>query len=199
MRPPLVLASTSPYRAELLARLTPDFECLAPDVDETPAPDESPEALAVRLAAAKAEAVGRLRPNALVIGGDQVLCCEGRALGKPGGVARATDMLLWLSGKSAEFLSAVCVLEAASGRARQLIERWTVRYRTLSAEDVAAYLALDRPFDCAGAIRTEAHGPLILDEIQGGDPNALIGLPLVSVAGALREFGLDLLHVSRPD
>lgn len=194
MQPTLILASTSPYRAELLSRLTPDFDRVPPGVDETPLPGEDPEALAVRLAAEKAQAVANRRPDAIVVAGDQVLCCQGLAFGKPGDAGRASEMLLSLSGKEAVFLSAVCILDARQSRCEALMSRWRVRYRTLTAEDVDAYLALDRPFDCAGAIRTEAHGPLILDHIEGDDPTALMGLPLVPIARVLRNFGLDLLH-----
>ena len=193
----LVLASTSRYRAELLRRLTPDFCCIGPEVDETPLPDEPPEALAVRLARAKSQAVAAgAGDNALVIGSDQVLICEGEALGKPEAHARALAMLRGLSGRDAEFHTAVCVTDTRTGRTEGFVDCWRVRYRTLSDADIERYLMLDAPFDCAGAIRTEAHGPLLLDKIEGGDPSALIGLPLVPLAACLRRMGLDLLHAS---
>lgn len=194
----LVLASTSRYRAALLKRLTPNFCCISPKVDETPLPDELPEALAVRLARAKSQAVAaHAGHDALVIGSDQVLACEGQALGKPEAHAPALAMLRRLSGREAVFHTAVCVTDTRTGSAIPFVDRWHVRYRRLSDADIERYLALDAPFDCAGAIRTEAHGALLLDKIEGGDPSALIGLPLVPLAVCLRSLGLDLLHASQ--
>ena len=191
--PRLILASTSPYRRELLERLRLPFEVQAPDADETPAPGESPAELASRLALAKAASVGRLAPDAVIIGSDQVATLDGREpIGKPGNAARARLQLRAASGQLMRFHTAFAVL--APGRApiaeTVLID---VRFRVLSDAEIDRYLELDQPFDCAGSARSEGLGIALLESMTTDDPTALIGLPLIRVAAALRSVGIDPL------
>ncbi len=188
----LVLASTSRYRAELLARLRLDFEQLAPAVDESRRLGESPRELALRLAQAKAAAVARLRPHAWVIGSDQVCALGDAALGKPGSTDRAREQLRQLSGQTAVFHTAVCVA-APSGEVAVRDVPTQVVFRDLSEAEIDRYLALDQPLDCAGSAKSESLGPALLRSMQSDDPTALIGLPLIAVCDLLRDSGYDVL------
>jgi septum formation protein len=186
----LVLASTSRYRRELLERLQLPFDVARPDVDETPQPGESPAALARRLATAKAAAVAGAR-DAWVIGSDQVACLDGAPLGKPGSLEGAVDQLHRMSGKSVEFLTAVCVAHR-SGHAYQALDTTTVRFRTLDDAAIARYVEVERPLDCAGSFKSEGLGIALFDAIETVDPTALIGLPLIATARLLRQAGFAL-------
>src|SRR5688572_5793144 len=156
-RPTLVLASTSRYRRELLERLRLSFECVAPGVDETPMAGESPLAQAVRLARLKAEAVARQRPDAIVIGSDQVAELAGRALGKPGGRAAALAQLQACSGREVVFHTAVHVV-GGSPQVQALLDRTTVRFRALRDDEIGRYLDAEQPYDCAGSFKVEGLG-----------------------------------------
>jgi septum formation protein len=188
---PLILASTSPYRRELLARLRLPFETLAPDVDESALPGETPAALAERLALAKARAVAALRPDAIVIGSDQVADLDGEALGKPGSHERAAAQLRRMSGRETIFQTAVAVV--APGLAA--IERAEVKVRMRELTDAAidAYLRTDQPYDCAGSAKVESLGIALLDAVESDDPTALVGLPLIRTCALLRRAGLEPL------
>ena len=189
----LVLASSSVYRRQLLARLRMDFETFAPQVDETPLPGEAPDATALRLAHAKAQAVASSRPEALIIGSDQVAELDGLRLDKPGTRERAQEQLRRVSGCVVVFHTAVSVLNAQSGRARaKLVPTW-VRFRSLSSAQIAAYLDKEQPYDCAGSAKSEALGIALLEEIRCDDPTALIGLPLITLVSLLQEAGLNVL------
>jgi septum formation protein len=192
-RTPLILASTSRYRRDLLARLGLQFECVAPDVDETPEPGESPQQLCARLSIAKAEAVALRYPQALVIGSDQVADLDGKALGKPGNHERAQAQLAAASGKSVRFHTGVCVQHAASGRSVLHIDLTEVRFRTLSAGMIEHYLDREPAWDCAGGFKCEGLGISLFEAIHCDDPTALVGLPLIAVARLLAEFGADPL------
>ncbi len=195
-RPTLYLASTSPYRRQLLERLAIPFSAVAPGVDEERLADEDSAALATRLAAAKAAAVAARHRGAVVIGSDQVATTpEGRILGKPGSVERAVEQLLAASGRAVVFLTAVAVVRA-DGSIETHTDRTTAVFRTLSEAEVRRYIDLDRPLDCAGSFRSEALGAALLERVENQDPTGLIGLPLVWLAGALRRAGLDPLSVS---
>jgi septum formation protein len=201
MTPPrLILASTSRYRRELLERLRVPFEVQAPDADETPLPRETPAALALRLARAKADAVAsRASGDALVIGSDQVADLDGEPIGKPHTHERAREQLARLSGRRVVFHTAVAVVRQANGFARALVVPATVRFRQLDTASIERYLALDRPFDCAGSAKSESLGVALLDAIDSDDPTALIGLPLIRLCALLREAGLDPLQAqARP-
>jgi septum formation protein len=190
--PPLILASTSLYRRDLLARLRIPFTMRRPAVDETPLPAEDPRQRAERLARAKAEAIGRLEAASVVIGADQVAACEGLVLGKPGDAAAARAQLRRQSGRSVQFYSAVAVMHGARGYADSFVDLTTVHFRELSAAEIDAYVAADRPFDCAGALRSEALGPSLCQFIDSQDPTGLIGLPLIRLAASLRSCGYAL-------
>jgi septum formation protein len=197
-RPPLILASTSRYRRELLARLRLPFEVVSPQVDETPAPGEPPAVLAQRLALAKAQAVAATRPQAVVIGSDQVADLDGRPMGKPGTHERAVEQLRQLSGRRAVFQTAVAVVRADRGYARTLLAPVTVQFRTLADAEIERYLRAEQPYDCAGSAKSETLGIALLARIDSDDPTALVGLPLIRTCTLLREAGLDPLDGTGP-
>lgn len=189
--PVLILASTSRYRQELLARLRLPFEAVAPAVDETPLPGEAPAALAERLALAKARAVASLRPDAVVIGSDQVADLAGQALGKPGSHEAAQAQLHRMSGREVVFQTAVAVV--APGLAAIERAEVRVRFRALSGAAIDAYLHADQPYDCAGSAKVESLGIALLEAVESDDPTALIGLPLIRTCSLLRRAGLEPL------
>jgi septum formation protein len=188
----LVLASTSRYRRSLLERLGLPFAVDSPGTDETARPGESPATLAARLALAKARAVAPRHPLAHVIGSDQVASLEGSLLGKPGSPARACEQLARASGRSVEFLTAV-VLLGPDGSEHAHLDLTRVRFRTLTDAEIARYVELDKPLDCAGSFRSEGLGIALFEAVETRDPTALVGLPLVWLAAALRRAGLDPL------
>jgi septum formation protein len=188
----LILASTSPYRRELLARLQLPFDCAAPGVDETAQPGEPPLELSTRLARLKAEAVGARHPGAVVVGSDQVALRGEEVLGKPGTVERCVDQLRRSSGREVLFLTAVHVVGGAPGRRLSHVDRTRVVFRTLDEAAIARYVERDRPLDCAGGFKAESLGIALFERIDSGDPTALTGLPLIWLAGALRECGFSV-------
>ena len=196
--PALVLASTSIYRRELLGRLRLPFEVLAPDVDETPGDAERPGPLAQRLALAKARAVAHLRPEAVVIGSDQVADLDGVAVGKPGDHAGAVRQLRAMSARKVVFHTAVSVVCAARGFEASDLARVTVTCRSLDDDDIERYLRAEQPYDCAGSAKSEALGIALLASVESDDPTALIGLPLIRTCTLLRQAGLDPLGAQRP-
>jgi septum formation protein len=187
---PLVLASTSPYRRELLARLGLPFACARPDVDETPLPGEPVPAMVERLAAAKARAVLALHPSAWVIGSDQSAELDGQPLGKPGDAERAEAQLTAMAGRVVRFHTAVCLRRG--DRVLAGIDLTTVSLRPLGSDEIRRYVAQERPFDCAGSFKSEGLGISLFDAIETRDPTALIGLPLIATARLLREAGFAL-------
>jgi septum formation protein len=190
----LILASTSPYRRELLQRLRLPFEAIAPHVDETPAPAEAPAALARRLALAKAQAVAKLHPQAVVIGSDQVADLAGQSLGKPGHHERAVAQLRQMSGRAVVFQTAVAVVCLAQGFAQEALAEVRVQFRELSDEEIEHYLRAEQPYDCAGSAKSEGLGIALLQSIASDDPTALIGLPLIRTCELLRAAGMELLR-----
>ena len=193
--PPLVLASTSRYRRELLARLRLPFEVRAPEVDETPQPGETPAALSERLALAKARAVAAAHPQAIVIGSDQVAELDGQPIGKPGHHEAAVAQLRAMRGRSMVFHTAVAVLRHDTGFEAVRRVPVTVRVRSLSEVEIETYLRLEQPYDCAGSAKCETLGITLLDAIESDDPTALVGLPLIVTSALLRAAGLDALAV----
>ena len=189
----LILASTSRYRRELLERLRLPFQVLAPGVDETPLPGEAPAALARRLALAKAQAVARLHPQAVVIGSDQVADLDGHSLGKPGTHDKAVAQLRRMRGHSVVFQTAVAVVCQAQGYADERLAEVRVRFRDLSDAEIENYLRAEQPYDCAGSAKSEGLGIALLQAIDSDDPTALIGLPLIRTCELLRAAGIDLL------
>lgn len=189
----LVLASGSSYRQALLRRLGVDFTVFSPQVDERPRPGEAPEALARRLAEAKARRAGGECPRALIIGCDQVAVRDGVLIGKPGDHAAAVRQLLAASGRTVRFLTALCLLNSESGRLQLDVVPYTVEFRPLDRATIEAYLERERPYDCAGAFKSEGLGIALAARLTGDDPTALIGLPLIRLTGMLAEEGLSVL------
>jgi len=191
---PLILASTSRYRAQLLRRLHLPFSIHAPHVDETPQAGEAPEALALRLALAKAQAVAQQHPEHLVIGADQVACLEtpseGQAgvIGKPGTFARAQAQLRQLSGQTVLFHSALCLHDGSRHEIRNVVTRCV--FRTLDDAEIDAYLHAEQPFDTAGSAKAEGLGIALMQAMHSDDPTAIIGLPLIALCDMLRRFGV---------
>lgn len=193
MTTPLILASGSPYRKALLERLGLPFEVLVGGVDESARPGETPRELVTRLAGAKAAAVASLRDEACIIGSDQLAVCRDEVLGKPGSVERCIGQLLSCSGQVVEFLTAVAVIQPGSGATLLHMDSTRVHFRVLERREVERYVALERPLDCAGGFKCEGLGIALFESIRSEDPTALIGLPLIWLAGALRRAGLDPL------
>jgi septum formation protein len=194
IRPALILASTSRYRRELLERLRLPFECVNPGVDEAPLDGETPAALALRLALAKAQAIAARQPHAVVIGSDQVAELHGQALGKPHTHERAVAQLRSMRGQAVLFHTAVSVIRGDQGFARTALAEVKVRFRSLSDAEIERYLRTEEPYDCAGSAKSEGLGIALLDAIESDDPTALIGLPLIRTCSLLREAGLDPLQ-----
>jgi septum formation protein len=182
----LILASTSPYRRQLLARLGLAFDCVAPGADETRLPGEPAADMAVRLARLKAEAVAARHPGAIVIGSDQVALRGTDVLGKPGTVEKCREQLRQSSGREVVFLTAVHVIDGATGRAESHVDRTTVRFRVLADDEIERYVERDQPLDCAGGFKAEALGIALFERIESVDPTGLTGLPLSWLCGALR-------------
>lgn len=189
----LVLASTSPYRRELLARLINRFITAAPNVDETPLPAEQAVTLARRLARDKARSVARQHAGAIVIGSDQVAELDGQPVGKPGTLENARRQLRAASGRDMRFHTAVHIV-AADGAEHEALDMTRVRFRPLHPDDIDVYLERDTPFDCAGSFRCEGLGIALFERIETDDPTALIGLPLIATSRLLRAAGLDPLR-----
>jgi septum formation protein len=195
--PPLILASTSPYRKTLLARLNLRFESRSPQVDESAQPGEGPHALAMRLAAAKARAVAAhyadAPEGALVIGSDQVAHCAGQVMGKPGTHAAAVAQLRAMRGKTTIFDTAVCLLDARTGHEQLRLVPTRVTLHPLSDAEIEAYLRAEQPYDCAGSAKSEGLGIALMARVECDDPTALIGLPLIALCDMLRAAGVPLL------
>jgi septum formation protein len=189
----LILASSSPYRRELLARLMIPFEVMAPDVDEIPAPGEAPQALVERLAVAKAQAVARQHANALVIGSDQVAVYDGKIVGKPLTHERAVDQLRMASGKAVMLYTGLALINSASGRVQSEVIPFRVVFRALSDSQIENYLRREQPYHCAGSVKSEGLGIALLERFEGDDPNALIGLPLIRLVRMLEREGLTAI------
>jgi septum formation protein len=190
--PRLILASTSPYRRELLGRLQVPFEVAAPETDESPLAGETPRQTAERLAEAKAKAVAPQFPDALIIGSDQVAYLGERRFGKPGNRENAMAQLRTMSGQSVIFHTGLCLLNAATGRVHLLGIPTEVRFRELSDADISRYLEREDALNCAGSAKSEGLGISLLQYMRGDDPNALVGLPLIALCDMLRAEGVSL-------
>lgn len=188
----LVLASTSIYRRELLSTLQIPFQTAAPDVDETPLPAESAEDTSRRLSQLKAQAVANDYPHALIIGSDQVALLNGQQLGKPLTHDNAVRQLRSMRGRSVTFYTALSLLNAANGELQTDIVTTEVIFRKLSDEQIERYLKKEQPYHCAGSAKSEGLGIALISRIQGDDPNALIGLPLISLVSMLQKQGVTI-------
>lgn len=190
----LILASTSPYRSKLLARLGLPFDTAAPRVDERPRPGEAPQTLVLRLAEAKARAVAPAHPSALIIGSDQVACIDDQILGKPGDRPRAIAQLELAAGRTLLFHTGLCLLNTRTGRAQTLVEPFRVQFRPLTRAQIEAYIDRDQPYNSAGSFKSEGLGIALFERMEGEDPSALIGLPLIRLVTLLESEGVDPLH-----
>ncbi len=200
MAPPeLVLASGSPYRKALLQRLELPFSVQVPAVQECRLAGESPAAMALRLAEEKARAVAATRSQGLIVASDQVAALDQEVLDKPGDFERARAQLLRAAGRKLCFHTALCLLEAGSGRRHLDLVPFEVTFRELSVMEIEHYLRRERPYDCAGAFKSEGLGIALVARMHGNDPTALIGLPLIRLCEMLREEGVNVLLHHRPE
>ncbi len=191
-QPQIVLASTSPFRRELLSRLAIPFEIVSPEVEESALPGETPEAMVQRLSEAKARAGAAQFPRALVIGSDQVAVLDGEVLGKPGDHERARVQLQKLSGRTVSFLTGLCLYNAASDTAETRLVPFRVRFRTLDEARIERYLHREQPYNCAGSFKSEGLGITLFKAMEGDDPTSLIGLPLITLTSLLAKAGVVL-------
>ena len=191
----LVLGSSSRYRRELLARLTTNFRVMSPDVDETPLSNETSRDLAVRLATAKARAVAERCAGGIVIGSDQVADLDGQALGKPGTIDNAIRQLTACSGRTVVFHTAISMIDArtAEWKSFDTIDTTRVQFRPLDDDEIARYVELEKPLDCAGSFKSEGVGIALFERIATVDPTALIGLPMIALCELLRRAGIGII------
>lgn len=190
---PLILASSSPYRRELLSRLGVEFSSVSPDIDEASREGETPAVLVQRLAENKALAVAGSHGHALIIGSDQVATLDERILGKPGNHQRAVEQLTMLSGRCVTFFTGLCLLNSDTGERQIRCEPYQVEFRELTGEEIESYLRKEQPYNCAGAFKSEGLGICLFKRMVGDDPASLIGLPLIHLVNMLRNQGVDVL------
>jgi MAF protein len=188
----LLLASSSPYRRELLSRLRLPFDCRAPEIDETPHPDESPEQLVRRLSREKALALAETHPDHLIIGSDQAAVLGDRIIGKPHTLERAREQLLSCSGKRLDFLTGLTLLDTRKGAEQVDCLRFSVHFRELSEAQIERYLIAEQPFDCAGSFKAEGLGISLFRATEGEDATSLIGLPLIRLVEMLNSAGIEV-------
>lgn len=193
MKTNLVLASTSPFRRELLAKVVREFDVAAPEVDETPLVNESPLALVERLAIAKAKALANKFPEHVLIGSDQVAVVEGTILGKPGTEANAIKQLQAMRGKTVTFLTGLAVYDSKQQLLQSCVEPFEVQFRDMSDAEIVAYVKREQPLNCAGSFKSEALGISLFAALRGDDPNTLVGLPLIRLLAMLRSWGINPL------
>lgn len=189
---PLILASTSQFRRELLTRLQIPFTAVAPDADETALPDETPAQTAERLSELKACAVAAQHPNSLIIGSDQVAYLGNQRFGKPGRRENATAQLRAMRGNTVIFHTGLCLLNTQTGHIQLRGIPTEVRFRDLSDAEIERYLDREDALNCAGSAKSEGLGIALLEYMRGDDPNALVGLPLIELSRMLRAEGVDL-------
>lgn len=187
--PPIILASSSSYRRGLLDRVLTGYQAVSPEVNESRLGEETPQEQAVRLARAKAEAVASSHPGHLVVGADQLAVLGERVLGKPGDHQNAVEQLLSASGQTLRFLTAVCLLEPLGKRRYEHVDATLVRFRRFDRRLAESYLRQDEPYDCAGSFKVEGAGFVLFESVTTEDPTALVGLPMIWLAGQLLELG----------
>ncbi|MAZ87701.1 MAG: septum formation inhibitor Maf [Cellvibrionaceae bacterium] len=190
---PILLASSSPYRRQLLEKLGLSFETESPDIDESPRPNETPSQLVQRLATAKAETLRASHDNHLIIGSDQVAELDGEIIGKPGNHEAAADQLRSCSRRVVHFHTGLCLLNSAKGTLHYHCCRYDVHFRALTEPQIEYYLRREQPYDCAGSFKSEGLGIALFSAIRGDDPNSLIGLPLIALTDMLYKEGVDVL------
>jgi septum formation protein len=193
MIPRLILASSSPYRRELLARLRIPFEVVLPEVDETPRNGETPQALVERLSIEKAQAVAASERGALVIGSDQVAVYNGSIVGKPHSHERAAEQLRMAAGRAVTLYTGLALVNSDTGRVQCEVIPYRVTFRALTDAQIESYLRKEQPYSCTGSVRSEGLGIALLDRFEGDDPNTLIGLPLIRLVRMLEAEGLQII------
>ena len=189
---PLILASSSPYRRQLLERLGVAFVSISPDIDESPVPGENAEALAARLALAKAEAVAAANPGHLIIASDQVASLDGKVIGKSGSHQAAFAQLSNCSGRTVTFYTGLCLLNSRTNQHQLCTETYSVQFRPLNPNQIERYLHREQPYDCAGSFKMEGLGISLFEKLSGDDPNTLIGLPLIRLIEFLSNEGIAI-------
>ena len=193
MKPKLILASSSPYRQELLARLGMPFEAISPEIDETPLDGERPEQTALRLAQSKAIKIAETYPDALIIGCDQVATLDGVQLGKPMTHEKAVKQLQYQRGRKVTFHSALCLFNSATKSMQAEVIPYDVEFRDLTDAQIENYLLIEKPYNCAGSAKSEGLGIALIASMTGTDPNALIGLPLIKLVTMLKNEGIEVV------
>ncbi len=189
----LILASSSPYRRALLARLKIPFEAISPDVDETPKPDETPQQMVERLSRAKARKIAATHRDALVIGSDQVAVYKGKIVGKPHDHDKAVAQLKDASGRTVVLYTGLVLHNAATGKEQCEVLPYRVTFRALTEEQIESYLRKEQPYSCAGSVKSEGLGIALLEKFEGDDPNTLIGLPLIRLVRMLENEGVKII------
>ncbi len=193
MKNRLVLASSSPFRKQILEKVCPHFSCFNPDIDETPLTDESAQCLVVRLAEQKARIGAIEYPQHLIIGSDQVCCIDGEIVGKPGNHAKAVEQLNRASGKTITFFTGLALYNSQTRHMDSLLDTFEVSFRDLSPSLIERYLQSEQPYNCAGSFKSEGAGIVLFKHLRGNDPNTLIGLPLIKLCGLLEAQDYPLL------
>lgn len=188
----IVLGSTSPFRKALLQKLNIPFECAKPNIDETAHKGENPVELVERLAIEKAQAISDF-PDALIIGSDQVALCGDEILGKPHNFDNAVKQLTKFSGKAVTFYTGLCVLDSSTNKVHSLVESFTVHFNKLSQNEIENYIKAEEPYNCAGSFKSEGLGICLFKKLEGDDPNALIGLPLIKLVSLFKQHNFDVL------
>ncbi|AOE49801.1 Maf family protein [Kangiella sediminilitoris] len=189
----IVLASSSPYRKELLSRVVESFSCESPNIDETPFPDEEPVEHVARLAEQKALAVSLNHPDSIIIGSDQVCVLDGKILGKPYTEEKAIQQLMGCSGKTVTFYTSLCVMESEKEDKDLSVVLTEVKFRDLTHEEIKRYVQREKPLDCAGSFKCEGLGIALFESLSSKDPTALIGLPLITLSESLRKLGIRVI------
>lgn len=197
MKTSLILASSSPFRQSILKKFNINFQCFSPDIDESALPDETPDQLVRRLSENKAKAATYLFSEGLSIGSDQVAVFNHQILGKPHTKENAIKQLTLFSGHKVTFLTGLCVFDIQSGKAATVIEPFHVHFRQLSEDQIKQYVESELPLQCAGSFKSEGLGICLFEKLEGDDPNALVGLPLIKLYGLLNDFGFDVLSNQR--
>ena len=191
---PLILGSSSPFRAQLLTKLGIPFKVVAPHIDEHPLDNEKPQKLACRLSEQKAYAVAKKHSPALIIGSDQVATLDNNIIDKPNNHQNARQQLIAASGKTMVFFTGLALLNSQSGNIKSLVETFAVSFRDLSIDEIDFYLRFDKPYQCAGSFKSEGLGISLCNQLSGDDPNSLIGLPLIKLTELLKAEGVNVLH-----
>ncbi len=189
----IILGSSSPFRAELLQKLGLSFSIAKPDIDESVLANEQPEQLVKRLAEQKAKAIASAYPEALIIGSDQVAVIDNTIMGKPGNHDNAVKQLSIASGKTVRFLTGLALFNAKTSQMQSLVEPFNVSFRQLTLEQINGYLYKEQPYQCAGSFKSEGLGISLFSQLEGDDPNSLIGLPLIRLIDMLQHEGIDIL------